>query len=406
MTELQIGLIGLGVIAVGGVLAYNKWQEIRQRKQTESVLRSSHRDVLFDGGIPVLPGPGAEAGESGGQSREMAALLTTGVFPAAGDPVTDDARIEPVFTEPKITAAPEPAAPTSASSPKPAAASQGSGSGSVGEDSLLLSPLIDFIAAIDTVEPVPARRIVDASKEALARVHKPVLWIGRDGTSGEWQPVSAQTGGDYRKLRAGLQLVDRQGPIGEDELTIFATAMRDLADQLSGIAELPALQDTYATAVALDRFCASVDIQIGINVISQGQAFAGTQIRALSEAAGMAIENRRFARRDDDGNVLYTLLNQDAAGFSEETMSGMSTHGLTFLLDVPCVTNGKRVFVQMTDLARRFADVLRGALVDDNRHPLSEAAFEPIGRQIAQYQALLAEQRLPAGSALTRRLFS
>jgi hypothetical protein len=397
MTELQIGLIGLGVVAVGCVLAYNKWQEGRQRKQAESVLRASHRDVLL-GEMPEIPGLGAKSGESG-DPAEKAPALPAGVFPLVGNPVLEDpgARVEPIFTEPETLETPVSPAP------KPAASQ---GNGSVGEDQRWLSPRVDFIAAIDTVEPVPAQRIVDASKEALARVRKPVGWIGYDEASGEWQPISGQPGGEYRQLRAGLQLIDRQGPVGEDELAIFATAMQELADQLTGIADLPSLQNAFETAVALDRFCASVDVQIGINVISQGQAFVGTQVRALAEAAGMAIEDRRFVRRDDDGNVLYTLLNQEASGFSDQTMRTMSTHGLTFLLDVPCVANGRRVFSQMVDLARRFADVLRGALVDDNRCPLSEAAFEPISRQIGQYQTMLADRRLPAGSALTRRLFS
>ena len=37
MTELQTGLIGLGVAAVVGVAAYNKWQEYRHRKLAEQV---------------------------------------------------------------------------------------------------------------------------------------------------------------------------------------------------------------------------------------------------------------------------------------------------------------------------------------------------------------------------------
>ena len=37
MTELQMGLIGLGVAAVFGVFGYNKWQEMRQRKVAEKV---------------------------------------------------------------------------------------------------------------------------------------------------------------------------------------------------------------------------------------------------------------------------------------------------------------------------------------------------------------------------------
>ena len=115
---------------------------------------------------------------------------------------------------------------------------------------------------------------------------------------------------------------------------------------------------------------------------------------------------KRFMRRDEEGNVLYVLLNQDNSGFSAETMKTMSTHGVTFLLDVPCVAHGERVFNQMVDLARRFADVLHGALVDDNRRPLSENALEPIRKQIVQFQSQMTAQHLPAGTPLTQRLFS
>ena len=47
MTELQMGLIGLGATAVIGVLAYNKWQEYRHRKLAEAVLKPQHDDVLL-----------------------------------------------------------------------------------------------------------------------------------------------------------------------------------------------------------------------------------------------------------------------------------------------------------------------------------------------------------------------
>ena len=47
MTELQMGLIGLGATAVVGVFAYNKWQEYRHRKLAEAVLKPQHDDVLL-----------------------------------------------------------------------------------------------------------------------------------------------------------------------------------------------------------------------------------------------------------------------------------------------------------------------------------------------------------------------
>ena len=120
----------------------------------------------------------------------------------------------------------------------------------------------------------------------------------------------------------------------------------------------------------------------------------------------MVIENGRFVRADDDGNVLYVLLNQEAAGFAGEAMKTMTTHGLTFLLDVPTVAHGDRIFAQMVELAKRFADVLKGALVDDNRRPLSDGALDPIRRQISQYQTTMATRKLPAGGAFAQRLFS
>ena len=47
MTELQMGLIGLGATAVVGVYGYNKWQEYRHRKIAEQILKPQHDDVLL-----------------------------------------------------------------------------------------------------------------------------------------------------------------------------------------------------------------------------------------------------------------------------------------------------------------------------------------------------------------------
>ncbi len=433
MTELQMGLLGLGALAVVGVLGYNKWQEARQRKQAESMLQVGHPDVLLDGDagaggksadvveetqnvsgddMPVTPP--AEPTMSGRLEpmlRDETALENSIATPDEATSTGPAFRDEPPLSE---FLSPDPG-PAHDSRESHAATPNGFVEPTVAAGATppppdgrrLLSERIDFIAVIDVVEPVAAQRITDASGEALSRVRKPVNWIAYDEMAGEWRPISASSGGEFRHIRAGLQLVDRRGAVSEADLSLFASAMQDLADQLTGFAELPSRQLALETAAQLDQFCASVDIQIGINVISQGQPFQGTKLRALAEAAGMAIdESRRFVRRDDDGNVLFVLLNQEASGFTAESMRGMSTTGLTFLLDVPCVAYGERVFNQMVDLARRFADVLHGALVDDNRRPLSESALEPIRRQIGQYQAMLASRQLPAGNPLTQRLFS
>ena len=55
MTELQLGLIGLGGVAVVGVFAYNQWQEYRHRKLTEAVFKPQHEDVLLGERVRTAP---------------------------------------------------------------------------------------------------------------------------------------------------------------------------------------------------------------------------------------------------------------------------------------------------------------------------------------------------------------
>ena len=456
MTELQIGLIGLGGVVVVGVVAYNTWQEYKHQKLAERVLEDRHADVLLDGG--------ARADSERADAVQNAPPEAPTRFPAntlgsAGDERFDPLpgeRIEPVFhfsdeapesadealfevaleaapeTAPAMSGAmPEPpvprvglrapspaaaapqysAAPVSSPAPLPASATPSRSADEAaresGETVHLLSPLTDYVAAFEAVDAAPAGHVREAQREALAPIGKAIHWIGYNERSREWESIVSDGGGEYRRIRVGLQLVDRRGPVGATELATFHGAMHDLADELMAEAELPSRQAALSAAATLDEFCASVDIQIGINVVSGGQAFLGTKLRALAEAAGMVMtSDGRFVRCDDEGNVLYVLLNQDDAGFSLESMKTMSTHGITFLLDVPRVAHGERVFNQMVDLARRFAEVLHGSLVDDNRRPLSEGALEPIRRQVGQYQATMAAHHLPAGGPLAQRIFS
>ena len=439
MTELQMGLLGLGATAVVGVFAYNKWQEYRHRKLAEKVLDVHDADVLLEEAVRERPVAGPAASDAdlfGTAAASPSAERETPPFD--GEPVLHHDRIEPVLrfeTEPaeesvdpaadvidaiddiappKIPKEPE-HDPESLPEPVPALAPEATRVqadahrevGDVPEPTHLLSPQVDFIAAFEVVEPAASYQILESQANVLARIRKPVHWLGFNETTREWDVIVDDGQSAYRRIRVGLQLVDRQGPASDGELSVFAVAMQDLAEEMMAIASLPARPAALQMAAELDAFCASVDIQIGINVISQGQVFAGTKLRALAEAAGMVIDaERRFVRCDEDGNVLYVLLNQENLGFSTESMKTMTTHGLTFLLDVPRVAHGERVFNQMVELARRFADVLRGSLVDDNRRPLSEGALEPIRKQVAQFQSTMAAHGLPAGGSLARRLFS
>ncbi|EXI64560.1 MAG: cell division protein ZipA [Candidatus Accumulibacter adjunctus] len=403
MTDLQMGLIGLGGVAVVGVLAYNKWQEHKHRKVAEQLLGARQADVLLDEKGSAGSSVFADVGSSGGDAGDSPATA-----PGRSSRAPQE-RVEPLLRQPDVAAR---AAADGDDGRPEGGGDDGAPAGErrariAAAPLCLLSPAIDYIAAIELAETVPAYLIRDAQRVVLARLGKPLHWIGFNEESHAWEPISEDGDVAYQHIRVGLQLVDRKGPLRDADLSVFHVAIQDLASELMGAVELPLREPALQVAAQLDEFCAGVDIQIGLNVVSQGQVFAGTKLRGLAESAGMVLDgDGRFVRLDEDGRLLYALLNQETQGFTGESIRSLTTHAITFLLDVPRVANGDRVLGQMVEQARRFADSLHGQLVDDNRRPVSESSIEPIRRQVVQYQLAMAHRQLPAGGPLAERLFS
>ncbi len=393
MTELQMGLIGLGATAVIGVLAYNKWQEYRHRKLAEAVLKPQHDDVL----LADAPARAAPAVRSEPEMRaELPVAPAERREPMLADGLPAQAAGEPASSEPALRSSA--VADDDDEIPElPAGSVPGS----------LLDPRLEFIVAMELVDPAPASQIIHSQYEALRRISKPVHWVAFNERNREWERIAPDSEAPVRRLRVGLQLVDRMGPVSEADLANFTGAIHALADELLAVADMPASR-LLDQAAEIDRFCAAVDLEIGVNLVSRGAPFSGTKIRALAEAAGMTLgDDGSFTRRDDYGRTQFALQNFETTRFSADSIRNVTTHGLTFVLDVPRVDHGERVFQQMVELAKRFAETLQGTLVDDNRQPLNDVQLDHIRREfIGKPQATMASYGLPAGSAQALRLFS
>ncbi len=370
MSDLQLSLIGLGIVLVGGVFAYNKWQERKHRQLAERVFRSEHPDVLLGRMTGVAPG-GAQDAEDGriepaippGQDKEadaVAGLLASDV--------------------PGLPAEPPQA---------------------------LADPAVDCIVRFESAEPIGGAYLWQAQLQAMDKLARPLVWSGLNERTGAWERLTANGAGDYRRLRAALQLADRRGPLADSELTVFLNGMQRLADEFLAVADLPVRNEVLARAAEIDRFCAGVDIQIGVNVVATGAPFPGTKLRGLAEAAGLILrEDGLFHAADDAGATLFTLSNLEAAAFVAEEMKTLATHGLTLTLDVPRVATGPLAYDRMIALAKQLAIGLGGALVDDNRVPLVESALDVIHDKIVEIGQRMASQGLNAGSTQALRLFS
>lgn len=366
ISELQIALIAIGVVLIAVVIAYNKWQEARFKRQADLALKSEHEDVLL-------------------RSSAMAA----------------PARVEPQFKEPALAASrpdmddtPMPLRDTTVGLPRdlPEASVERN-----------LSEAIDFLVGLEAPAPASGDALMKTAASMLARFGR------RAGIEGKaedrWCGLS--TAGRYSSLRIGLQLVDRSGSVRSFDLDAFCTAVLQIAQSVGAPLEKPSIDAALAKAAALDALCEQVDIQIAVHLVSVESPFAGTKLRALAEASGLALEeDGRFHRRDDDGMELYALANKEASAFSTDGMKNLSTSALTLELDVPRAAGGHQAFAQFRLFAEQLASALNGRLVDDNRAPLDAAGFDAIAAQIAPVYDAMRAQGIPAGSVLAQRLFS
>jgi hypothetical protein len=158
-------------------------------------------------------------------------------------------------------------------------------------------------------------------------------------------------------------------------------------------------------ARALDDFCAEVDIQVVVHL--QGGPFPGTKLRAAAEAAGLALEaSGKFALRDDNHLLVYTLGARDGTAFTASTIKDAAPAGLSLALDVARTLDTRRSFESMARLAHQLAAVLGGSIVDDNGNALDDRSVAAIAQQLDTVRARLETQGIAPGSPTALRLFS
>ena len=328
MSELQIGLLAIGVLVVGGVLAYNRVQERGAKRAAERSFRSDHADVLLDESAPAER---AATHAQPGHAR----------------------------TEPAVPAA----------QPDPA---------------------IDYIIEFSSDQPA-AQALVQEQWGAIERRHARRARLAPSPDGKSW--------------RAALQLVGRDGAIGEADLIEFRSAVETLAASVGATVSAPEMRAAVEAARALDGFCADVDVQVVVHV--QGGAFTGGKVRAAAEEAGLILDtDGRFALRDDARRLIYTLGARDGTPFTAAGMTDAAPEALTLALDVARVPDTRRSFESMARFAHHLAAMFGASIVDDNGNRLDEQAVASIAHQLDTVRARLEAQGLPPGGPAALRLFS
>lgn len=398
MNELQIALALIGTLAVIVVLIYNRLQERKIRRQTEAGFARPRRDVLLD-----------DASESDPPGQPEGGIIDTHVDSDFGAmPFREHELREPHLGDISAQVGMMPdetdSLPASASgqAEQPAADKAQSPSATLPHDEA-----IEFRAVLKSVDGMAAEAFetVFATSSALA---KPVRWLALPLGSPAWEELSPQSGKHYLEAQTAMQLADRNGPAANHDMATLCGLVQELAQSQGWMVRCDDVLEAAQRAASLDKFCADVDIQIGINIVARGSSMLPVaKMRSEAEALGMRLSDGGvYELLDNRGEVLFMLSNREPAAFVFGNPEDPQTKGVTLLFDVPRVPDGLKNFDRMVALGRKLALDAGAQLVDDNLRPLTDSGIEKIRDQLAQIYARMEARGVASGSRLALRLFS
>jgi FtsZ-interacting cell division protein ZipA len=406
MTDFQISLMAVGALVIAAVFGYNMWQERRAQKSAEQSFSGNHGDALLDANALLNARPSGmdqRVEPSFGDTQfEMDNDDDEKTHVPRYDFSPESPAIRPTTTVPVTTGTlgtSQSAAEHAPAAPKPVQAAP------LQPTSLNIDDKIDLVAVILCNAPVAPNVLMDAIAQSR-QFGKPVFWEGLQ--NGAWGALQTDVP-RYKEIKAGLQLVDRKGAMDEIFIGQFSKLAHAFADNANGVCQIEATDMAVRRAQETDQFAASVDVEIGVNVVSRsGVSFQGTKVRALCESAGLKLDPNSgvFQSINEHGEIQFVVANLEPRAFMPEQIKNLTTQGLTMLLDVPRTNDGIKVFQQMMQLARTLAEGLGGEVVDDARKPLTNTGADAIRMQLAEIIRRMAERNIAAGSRLAQRLFS
>ncbi|WP_397474388.1 cell division protein ZipA C-terminal FtsZ-binding domain-containing protein [Pusillimonas sp.] len=228
MSDLQIGLISLGVILILVLVCFNWWQDRRVRQRMQEHFPEADEDPLMGG--PATAGGRREPGIGGGAAPEADVDEIT-----EADPVCE-AVIDVVFSHPVAGA-----------------------------------ELMTAVRPIQKAGEKPVRVLVEHEGGHSLRL--------RDGSN-------------YLSVQLAVLLANRSGALTDIEWSHLWTTAEDLAERFEGSVEGPEQDQVLQRARALDELCAGLDAQVALVLkLGQAQPVAQVT-QAVKEAGFVGFGNQ------------------------------------------------------------------------------------------------------------------
>lgn len=270
-----------------------------------------------------------------------------------------------------------------------------------------LDPLIDVIAAIAVDVPVSGEAAIAALPPTRRAGSKPFAIEGRSEAAGEWETPRA--GQRYDAFQAGVQLANRNGALNEIEFSEFVQKLEAFAQAIGASTDLPDMLETVARARELDAFASQHDAQLVALLRASSVAWSVGYLQQIAQRHGFvpgAVPGRLVLPAVEDGAPPVLVLGFDAQAALADDPGHAAVRELTLGLDVAQTEELAEPFAAWHGIARKLADDLDAAIVDDQGQLITLHAFSAIHAELTRlYEALMAHD-LAAGSPGARRLFS
>jgi len=272
---------------------------------------------------------------------------------------------------------------------------------------LRLDALIDAIATIKPEAPLAAELLLAHMPPTRRAGSKPFLIEGLNAETGEWEAVAP--GVQYGEVQAGVQMANRTGALNEIEYSEFAQKVQDFGDAVGALVELPDMLDVVARARELDAFAGDHDALLALHLRARSVAWSVGYVQQQAARHGFVaggLPGRMVLPASDDGAPPVLVLSYDSKAALAEDPSLTAVRDVTLSFDVAQTDAARQPFAAWRSSAQALAIGMDALLVDDQGHPLGDAAFATIGAELERMYGELAGHDLAAGSAAARRLFS
>lgn len=392
MNSLQLWLAIVGGLVLAAVVGHGAWQT---RRAAGRATRA-----------PAAPGPQPEAVAAASQPQEPmfdAEEPATQPF-AVGDRREESAGAD-TLASPVAVPVSAPAAIEERLSEVPVALSQPPRRVHTGV--ARIDPLIDAIAALVPEQPLAGETVLAHLPPSRRAGAKSFLVEGLNAQTRDWEmPVA---GASYSELQAGLQLVNRLGPLNEIEYSEFVQKIQAYADTLGAAVDFPDMLDVVARARSLDHIAVHHDAQLAMRLHARRGNWPLAWVQQNAARHGFVnglTPGRMILPGRGEGSPPVLELTFDAQAALADDPTSVWVDELSLLFDVPQTPRADQPFNAWCASGQAMALALDADLTDDEGQPLNAESFKLIREDLDGLYDKLAEFELPAGSPATRRLFS